>query len=316
MADVQENADSDLADERASHVPARTTPRHRQTASTDSSSIRVSFARSPHSAMRSRRPSSARPSRRCSRAATSSPRRRPGPARRPPLRCRRSSGSRSAQHAMAPPRPSSSFPRASSRCRSPRPSQSTAGSSVPACCRSTAGSRSASSCAGSDAASTSSSRLPGEPSTIRTRQPEPGPRRSGRPRRGRRDARHGFRRGPRDHPRGDSHHTPDGALLGHDLPDDRPDREAAPERPGAGQGPRRRDARRRCRRVRQVAYVVRRTDKLARSCRILDVEDPTSALIFGRHARGGGRPRGGPQRSGPRREAPCTAVSARRHATG
>jgi ATP-dependent RNA helicase DeaD len=35
-------------------------------------------------------------------------------------------------------------------------------------------------------------------------------------------------------------------------------------------------------RVRQVAYVVRRTDKLAALCRILDVEDPTSALVFAR----------------------------------
>ena len=35
-------------------------------------------------------------------------------------------------------------------------------------------------------------------------------------------------------------------------------------------------------RVRQVAYVVRRTDKLAALCRILDVEDPTSTLVFGR----------------------------------
>ena len=34
--------------------------------------------------------------------------------------------------------------------------------------------------------------------------------------------------------------------------------------------------------VRQIAYVVRRTDKLAALCRILDVEDPTSALVFGR----------------------------------
>ncbi len=34
--------------------------------------------------------------------------------------------------------------------------------------------------------------------------------------------------------------------------------------------------------VRQVAYVVRRNDKLAALCRILDVEDPTSALIFAR----------------------------------
>ncbi len=35
-------------------------------------------------------------------------------------------------------------------------------------------------------------------------------------------------------------------------------------------------------RVRQTAYVVRRPDKLAALCRILDVEDPTSALIFAR----------------------------------
>ncbi|HET7168272.1 MAG TPA: DEAD/DEAH box helicase [Candidatus Limnocylindrales bacterium] len=35
-------------------------------------------------------------------------------------------------------------------------------------------------------------------------------------------------------------------------------------------------------RVRQTAYVVRRTDKLAALCRILDVEDPASALVFAR----------------------------------
>ncbi len=35
-------------------------------------------------------------------------------------------------------------------------------------------------------------------------------------------------------------------------------------------------------RVRQVAYVVRRADKLTALCRILDVEDPTSALVFAR----------------------------------
>jgi ATP-dependent RNA helicase DeaD len=35
-------------------------------------------------------------------------------------------------------------------------------------------------------------------------------------------------------------------------------------------------------RVRQVAYVVRRPDKLAALGRILDVEDPSSALVFGR----------------------------------
>jgi ATP-dependent RNA helicase DeaD len=35
-------------------------------------------------------------------------------------------------------------------------------------------------------------------------------------------------------------------------------------------------------RVRQAAFVVRRADKLAALCRILDVEDPTSTLIFAR----------------------------------
>ena len=35
-------------------------------------------------------------------------------------------------------------------------------------------------------------------------------------------------------------------------------------------------------RVRQVAYVVRRVDKLAALCRILDVEDPSSTLVFAR----------------------------------
>jgi ATP-dependent RNA helicase DeaD len=35
-------------------------------------------------------------------------------------------------------------------------------------------------------------------------------------------------------------------------------------------------------RIRQVAYVVRRTDKLAALCRILDVEDPASTLVFAR----------------------------------
>jgi ATP-dependent RNA helicase DeaD len=35
-------------------------------------------------------------------------------------------------------------------------------------------------------------------------------------------------------------------------------------------------------RVRQIAYVVRRSDKLAALCRILDVQDPTAALVFAR----------------------------------
>ena len=53
--------------------------------------------------------------------------------------------------------------------------------------------------------------------------------------------------------------------------------------PGPDLGPGRADrpaTARRC--VRQTAYVVRRVDKLAALCRILDVEDPTSALVFAR----------------------------------
>ncbi len=57
------------------------------------------------------------------------------------------------------------------------------------------------------------------------------------PRRSRRDARHGLRRGPRDDPRGDPERAPDGALLGHDLADHHPDRQAPPARPGTDQGP-------------------------------------------------------------------------------
>jgi len=45
-----------------------------------------------------------------------------------------------------------------------------------------------------------------------------------------------------------------------------------PERPAAGEQAR----------VRQVAYVVRRADKLLALCRILDLEDPGSALVFAR----------------------------------
>ena len=46
---------------------------------------------------------------------------------------------------------------------------------------------------------------------------------------------------------GDPGRAPDGALLGHDLADDHPHRQAPPARPGADQGPRRASRRRRCR---------------------------------------------------------------------
>ena len=77
--------------------------------------------------------------------------------------------------------------------------------------------------------------------------------------------------------------SPDRAVLRHDLPDHHADRQAAPAGAGPGHGPcRARSPRDGTARVRQVAYVVRRNDKLAALCRILDVEDPTSALVFAR----------------------------------
>ena len=121
----------------------------------------------------------------------------------------------------------------------------------------------------------------GRPSQARQPAARRGPGRH--PRRGRRDARHGLRRGPRGDPLGDARRSPDRALLGDDLADHHPHRQAAPARPGPDQGPcREGDLGDGVARVRQVAYVVRRTDKLAALCRILDVEDPTSTLVFAR----------------------------------
>ena len=54
-----------------------------------------------------------------------------------------------------------------------------------------------------------------------------------RPRRGRRDARHGFRRGHRDDPRLTADGAPDGAVLGDDAAAHRRHRQALPRRPGA-----------------------------------------------------------------------------------
>ena len=105
----------------------------------------------------------------------------------------------------------------------------------------------------------------------------------GRPRRGRRDARHGLRRGPRDDPLVDAarrarprcsprrSRRPIARIAGAHLRD--PIRvQVRPEQRG-GDG---------AARVRQVAYVVRRADKLVALGRILDLEDPTSALVFAR----------------------------------
>ena len=102
------------------------------------------------------------------------------------------------------------------------------------------------------------------------------------PRRGRRDARHGLRRGPRDDPRGDPDERQTALfsatisptitrIAKRHLRD--PARIKVHAEKVAGDG---------TARVRQVAYVVRRNDKLAALCRILDVEDPTSTLVFAR----------------------------------
>ena len=127
----------------------------------------------------------------------------------------------------------------------------------------------------------------------------------GHPRRGRRDARHGLRGRPRGDPVGDARRAPDGALLGDHLADHHAHRQAPPARPGADQGPcREGDRRTACALVRQVAYVVRRTDKLAALCRILDVEDPDLGPRLRPDARRGRRPRRGAERPGPRRGRP------------
>ena len=120
----------------------------------------------------------------------------------------------------------------------------------------------------------------GGPPRARVDPPRRG--RDRRARRGRRDARHGLRRRPRADPRRAARGAPDGALLRHDLGPDRAARRAAPAAPGpaSGSSPRRRAGE--ASRVRQVAYVVRRADKLAALGRILDLEDATAALVFAR----------------------------------
>jgi len=75
--------------------------------------------------------------------------------------------------------------------------------------------------------------------------------------------------------------TPDGPLLGHDLADDRPVA-ARHLRDPIRVSVRARSPAESPVRLRQLAYVVRRPDKLAALGRILDVEDPSAALVFGR----------------------------------
>ena len=148
------------------------------------------------------------------------------------------------------------------------------------------------------------------------RQPAPRRGRGGHPRRGRRDARHGLRRGPRDHPGRDADRAPDGALLGHDLADHHADRQAPPARPGADQGPRREGAARRAR-PGPPGRVRRPPDRQARRA----VPDPRRRgpdldPRLRADPRRGGRPRRGAERARPRRRRPSTAGWPRRAATG
>ena len=95
-----------------------------------------------------------------------------------------------------------------------------------------------------------------------------------RPGRGRRDARHGVRRGHRVDPRRDARASRQTLLFSATLPPRiAGDRPPPPERPGADQD--RRGARRGGRigaEVRQTAYIVPREHKLAALGRVLDVE--------------------------------------------
>ena len=103
-----------------------------------------------------------------------------------------------------------------------------------------------------------------------------------RARRSRRDARHGLRRGPRRDPRGDAEDAADGALLGDDAAAHRGDRrDATFERPGPDHDRAREDrAPGKMPQVRQMAYIVPRAHKPAALGRVLDIENPASAIVF------------------------------------
>ena len=75
---------------------------------------------------------------------------------------------------------------------------------------------------------------------------------------------------------------PDGAVLGDDRGADRAARGAALRHPARVQVQAERGRGRGAARVRQVAYVVRRADKLAALGRILDLEDGAATLVFAR----------------------------------
>ena len=184
------------------------------------------------SATRSRRRSRANRFRRCWPAATCSARRPPAPARRRRSRCRSCSGSPSVSEARTRWRWCSCRP-GSWPCRSRRRSTATAVSSAYGCCRSTAASRSAGSCEalrrGVDVVIATPGRALDHISrgTLDLREVA-----DGRARRGRRDARHGLRRGHRGDPRRDRRPAADRAVLGDHAVADRLDRPPLPARPG------------------------------------------------------------------------------------
>ena len=102
-----------------------------------------------------------------------------------------------------------------------------------------------------------------------------------RARRGRRDARHGLRRGPRGDPRRDAEGAADRALLGDAAAAHRGDRRRRTCATRCGSDRRARSAAAGASpKVRQVAYVVPRAHKIAALGRILDIEQPTSAIVF------------------------------------
>ena len=132
-----------------------------------------------------------------------------------------------------------------------------------------------------------------------------------RARRGRRDARHGLRRGPRGDPRRDAGRAADGALLRDAAAAHRGDGQAAPERPGAH--PDRDGNARQGRSAEGPADGVHRparADKLEALGRVLDLENPTSALVFCRTRNEVDEltERSPPAATAPRR---CTAASRR-----
>ena len=187
------------------------------------------------SATRSRRRSSARRSRRCSRVATCSARRPPAPARPRRSRCpilQRLDGSATKP---VPAARWSSCPPASWPCRCPRRSTATGASSAPGSCRSTAASRSAASSQALDGG-VARRRRHARPGARPHRPRHAAARRRAhrRARRGRRDARHGLRRGHRGDPRRDARRSRQTVLFSATMPP-RIDAIAtpAPARPGA-----------------------------------------------------------------------------------